>query len=359
MVSHRAYRDRDFVSTPEGLLFCVVGNVHPKDRVIAYLKYMPHEEGRWGREKRYARVLESYTTPSVQETLRMLEDRYPGYLYRSKALSMRISAVPLRFVETHYKPEVRLAHLLASDRTSLDPLEKKAVDFVKIISGESGVDTRLLGVTGSILPGIHNPAFSDIDLVVYGRENTLQLKETMKGLYKKSVAHRFNGPFLDEWAVRKSKQFPVSPSEAKEFYNRAWNRGIFKGTLFSIHPVKLEEEVKERFGERRFVPKGITTIRAKVTDVSDSAFLPATYCVDSVTVLDGTFANDIVEVSSYDGFYCDLFKDKEFIEAKGKLENVIDSKREVVYHRVLVGSFEAHGEDYVKPLNRQEPSSTD
>lgn len=352
MASRRAYRDRDFVSTPEGLLFCVVGNVYPKDRVIAYLKYMPHKEGRWGREKRYARVLESYTTPSVQETLRMLEDKYPRYLYRSKALSIMISAVPIRFVEAHYKPELRLAHLLASDRNSLDSLEQKVVDFVGIVSGESDVDCSFLGVTGSILLGIHNPAFSDIDIIVYGRENSLKVKETMKRLYEESVAQRFEDSFLDEWAARKSMQFPVSPSEAKEFYNRAWNRGIFKGTLFSIHPVKLEEEVKERFGERRFVPKGITTIRAKVTDVSDSAFLPATYCVGSVTALDGTFANDIVEVSSYDGFYCDLFKGKEFIEAKGKLEIVIDSKRKIIYHRVLIGSFEAKGEDYIKPLKK-------
>lgn len=348
----RGYRDRDFVSTHEDLLFCVVGNIHPKDRVIAYLKYMPNERGSWGREKRYERVLRSYTTPSVQETLEILEEKYINYLYRSKVLSIRISAVPFRLVETHYKPEETLARLLSlsDEKRDLDSLERKVVDLVKIISSESGVANRFLGVTGSILLRIHNPAFSDIDLTVYGYENTLRVKEALKSLYKKSFVQRFEGAFLEEWAVRKSKQFPISPSEAKEFYNRTWNRGFFEGNIFSIHPIKLEEEVKERFGERRFISKGLATVQAKIIDISDSSFLPATYRVDEVTVIDGQTVNNILEISSYDGFYCDLFQEGEFVEAKGKLEKVIDDRRKITYHRVLVGSFEAHGKDYIKPL---------
>jgi len=351
VVYFSGYRDHDFVSTPEDLFFCVVGNTHPKDRVIAYLKYMPDERGKWGRKKRYERVLRSYTTPSVQETLQILEKRYIKYVYRSKALSIRISAVPLRFVKVHYKPEEMLARLLfLSDEIKvLDPLERRVVDLVEMISSESGVDNRFLGVNGSVLLGIHNPAFSDIDLTVYGYENTLRVKETLKSLYKKSFVQRFEGPLLEDWAIRKSRQFPVSPSEAKEFYNRSWNRGHFKGTLFSIHPIKLEEEVKERFGERRFIPKGLVTVQAKVVDISDSSFLPATYRVDEVTVIEGQIVNNILEISSYDGFYCDLFQEGEFAEARGKLEKVIDDRNKTTYHRVLVGSFEAHGKDYIKP----------
>ncbi|MCS7385528.1 MAG: hypothetical protein NDF55_02140 [archaeon GB-1867-005] len=40
----RKIRDRDFIESKKGMLFCVVGNVHPKDRAISYLKYIPWKE---------------------------------------------------------------------------------------------------------------------------------------------------------------------------------------------------------------------------------------------------------------------------------------------------------------------------
>ena len=49
----RLFRDRDYVETVEGLFFTAVGNVHPPSHVIAYLKYVPNPDGKWGREKRF------------------------------------------------------------------------------------------------------------------------------------------------------------------------------------------------------------------------------------------------------------------------------------------------------------------
>ena len=40
-------KDRDFVETVESFLFCVVGYLHPPDKVTAYLKYVPDTEGKW------------------------------------------------------------------------------------------------------------------------------------------------------------------------------------------------------------------------------------------------------------------------------------------------------------------------
>ena len=58
----RRYRDRDYLQTSEGYFFCVVGPTHPKDRVIAYLKYVPEASGTWGRERRrFRRALRYYT----------------------------------------------------------------------------------------------------------------------------------------------------------------------------------------------------------------------------------------------------------------------------------------------------------
>ena len=37
----RKFKDRDFLRTTDGLLFCVVGYLHPPDRVTGYVKYVP------------------------------------------------------------------------------------------------------------------------------------------------------------------------------------------------------------------------------------------------------------------------------------------------------------------------------
>ena len=54
----RSYRDRDYVKTKENFIFCVVGPTHPRDRVISYIKYLPHPSGMWGKgENKFRRLL--------------------------------------------------------------------------------------------------------------------------------------------------------------------------------------------------------------------------------------------------------------------------------------------------------------
>jgi len=342
------FRDRDFILTPEVFFFCVVGNIHPKDRVIAYIKYIQDDTGRWGRTRRFRRILESYTTPSVKRTLQVIEEKNHEYLFKSDILSLAMSAVPLERIQKHFRPEEKLRNLL-NERNEIDPLEEKAIKLVKEISAESGVPSRFFGITGSILLGIHNPEFSDLDLTVYGTENTFYIKEAMQSLYKQGGLRRFKGKYLDEWAERKATQFPHYPEEAKKLYKRMWNRGFFNGTLFSIHPVKLNKEVKEVYGDRIYIPKDIVTIRARITDTDEAFFLPARYGLDNVTVANRV-QSGITDVTSYNGFYCDLFKKGEYIEARGKLEEVRDLRRNLIHKRLLVGSFEAGGTDYMKPL---------
>ena len=64
----------------------------------------------------------------------------------------------------------------------------------------------------------------------------------------------------------------------------------------------------------------------------------------------GPKIKDIFEVTTYEGLYGGLAEKDERILAYGKLEEVHDLKRGEKYHRVLIGSREAEGRDYIKPL---------
>ena len=78
----RGYRDRDYIITHEQLIFTVVGNLHPRERVISYLKYTPSKV-KWQtyNHKGFTRALKSYTTSDLLRTLRFLEDHYPQYVF--------------------------------------------------------------------------------------------------------------------------------------------------------------------------------------------------------------------------------------------------------------------------------------
>lgn len=348
---HRAFRDRDFIQTSERFLFCVIGSVHPADRVISYVKYVPSESGIWGRGKeRFQRIMQYYTMGSLIDTLKFLE-KYPEYLYYSQVMGVKMSAVPLGNISLHFKPEERMMELARAKANELDFLEAKALNLAIKLSDISGVPLKYFGVTGSILMGIHQP-FSDIDLTVYGVENSMAVKESLKRIYSggKTDILRLTGARAEEWCLNKSKLYPLTYEEAKRLLDRKWNRGVFQETMFSVHPVKLEWEIDEKYGDRIFRGEGIVGVKAKVVDSSEDDFMPSIYIVEDVKVLEGPEVSDIYEITTYEGLYSGIAEEGERIVAYGKLERVIDRRRGEEYHRVLVGSQEALGRDYIKPL---------
>lgn len=343
----RGYRDRDYLLTKEAFFFCVVGSIHPKDRVIAYLKYVPSPAGKWGKgEKRFKRTLPYYTIPSLLETFRLLE-AHPQYLYDSPVLNVRMSVVPLDCILTHLKPEEKVHQLINSE--ALDPLQQKVVNLVKILSNESSIFIDYFGVTGSILLDIHQE-FSDVDLLIYGMKNIPAVKKALLRLYEQpdSPVHRFDEKTFKEWCMDKTRMYPLTYAEAATIYRRKWGRGLFHGTKFSVHPTKLDEEGSEKYGDRIYRPEGLVKVEATVSDDSEASFLPSVYKVEDVKFLEGLMVEDVREVVSYEGLYGDIAKVNERIMVKGKLERVNDKRYGKEYHRVLVGSPEAKGNDYIK-----------
>ena len=347
----RGFRDRDYLETREGFFFTVVGNVHPEGRVIAYLKNIPSQSGKWGRgEKRYERALKYYTMNYIAETIDFLTKCYPHYVQRLDADNITFSSVPVNRILKHYHPEEALASI--SRREGIDALQKKTSELARLLSETSDVQPNCFGVTGSLLIGIHNPAFSDIDLTVYGRENSLAVKKTLKNLLKnqESPVKRLIAENLHEWCKNTCELYHLTMEEAYKLFKRRWNRGMFKDTFFSVHPVRVEREVEEKYGDKTLIPIGIVDAEARVVDSSNALFMPARYVVKDVQITFGPNVEGIEEVVTYEGLYGDLVYEGESLICRGKLEKVDDKRRNRTYHRILIGSQEAAGKDYIKPL---------
>lgn len=329
----RPPKDRDFLKTREGILFCVVGYLHPKDRVTAYLKYVPKKYGKWkDGDVFYSRELPFYHVKNVLQTVEFLEKEYPYYVSFCKVRNIKISMVPKKYILEYYVPEERIGEIFEGER---DSLEEEVFEFVTKLQELSGVKLKYFGVTGSILTKIHNKAFSDIDLLIYGRKNALKIKEILGEVSE-------NKKDLRKWAIKRSKNFGLTLKEALYFAERRWNYGYFNNRYFSIHPVRLDSEIREKYGDFIYERVGVSKIEAKVVDNSESLFLPSVYKISKVEVLEGKDFG-ISEVVSFEGLYSDAFDVGQKILVKGKVEK-FDSR-----FRIVVGSFGLE-EQYIKPI---------
>ena len=343
------YFDRDFIETPEGFLFCVIGCVHPRDRVISYLKYVPDPEGKWGREeRRFRRTMQTYSVPQVLSNVEMLKEKYPQYVFNSRVMSITMSAVPKRLVSRHYKPRERLSQLLMCNVR--DELEQDVVALVNELSQESKVCKPSFGITGSVLTDTHHVDFSDIDITVYGLSNSTKIKNAILSKFDDSSSNfkPLTGVVYSRTVARWKQNYGLTSQEAGWFADRKWNRGIFRDRLFSLHPVPSAEEIKQKYGDSLFYPHRIVEGEALVIDSTESVFLPSLYRLNIVRIKPH-FAFNIEDMVSYEGFYSGVFNVGDSVIFRGMLERVIDRDTRKETWRILIGSVEAKGRDYILP----------
>jgi predicted nucleotidyltransferase len=325
----RRPKDRDFVETHEGLLFCVVGYVHPPDRLVAYLKYTPAGAGKWARgEVAYRRELPYYHVRHVRRTLEWLEAEHPRYLWTDPATGLRFSHVPRDAVAHHYVPERRLAEILA---TPADALERETRDLTTLLARSAGVPLDALGISGSILLGLHNPAFSDIDLLIYGAEHARRLRAVIDGLESEGLVP-LPAARRVAWREETAARFGLAPDAMADLDARRWHYRLFRGRYVSLHPTRADEEIREGYGDRRYAPLGRAVVEARVTDAGEAMFLPAVYRVADVRWLEGP-PGPLDEVVSFEGLYCDAAESGERILVTGHLE-----AEQVGGRRLVVGS---------------------
>lgn len=342
-IQNRKPKDRDFIETPEGFLFCVVGYLHPPDKYTAYLKYSPSQEGRWHRQGRaFQRELAFYHAHQVGQTLDFLQERYPEYVHYCPVRDMTFSMVPHKRTQTYYVPEERLAQILANPS---DRLEEELCRVVESIQANTGIPTAEIGVTGSILLGIHDPSFSDIDLNILGRQNAGRLRSLMSAMELPDTSP-MKEAYIDEWCQGVVRHFGLSYSQARWLISRRWNfvhYGAEQYTI-SLHPTRTDDEIEEVYGDHIYRDAGDAYLQATIADVRDAIFLPAIYRVEDVKILEGPQVQ-VVEICSYEGLFGQIGEAGERVVARGKLERIDQGPP----HRLVIGSSRRSGQEFLLP----------
>jgi predicted nucleotidyltransferase len=305
------------VENEDGGVFTVKGVIHPPDRVVAYLRYVPDPLGdRLRGGKRYRRVYR------FDEQEHILRERWPAYLVDDLMSGIGLQAVPLRDIRHVHDPRVRLQNLMREGPA--DALEETALALVGVLEDASGLPSLALGLTGSLLVGLHK-ATSDVDLVVYGAQESRTLRRSLLRLLDvpRSPVRRPQGRELAAIHAAQSTYNPLSLSDFARLQRDKVNEGRFGDRSYFLRFVKRPDEVSERYGDPGYEPLGQASIRARVKDDSDAIFTPCRYGVGDVTFLQGDSRGDVREIVSFLGLFAEQAMAGDWVVARGRLELIV------------------------------------
>ena len=332
--------DRDYVKTHEDLIFMIIGNRHLHRGYISSLKYIPGD-GPWHDDKSsYCRILKKYYIEDVKKTYDYLKKYYPKYLYFHGQHQSIYQLVKEHDIKNSYSCKNRLRDII--ENRPENKLEKKTCELVTYLSKVSSIPISHFGVTGSILLGIHNESFSDIDLVVYGKENGHLLLETLK-TYCNGNLRLIDEKELIKKSKERSKYLKIPPDQILFHEKRKHRLGYYKNTYFSISFVL--EECSTFNSDTSYKKIAPITIEADITSSDQSIITPAKYTISNVKIVDGPNITDIKEIVSFDSNFLYQAFSGERVFVEGLLEEVTIKKE--VFHRILLGSLENSGNDKI------------
>ena len=325
------FREGDLIESIDNILFDVKGLVHPPNRVVAFIRYVPDPKG--NRERDGTRYSKFY---NLSKRYALLKQKFPQYLVNDPVFNTLLCEVPLEDVKQHYQPAQGLQDL--RNRNNLDDAERTALRFLEILKENAGVSWSKLGVSGSILVNLHTTS-SDIDLIVYGSETGYRVQVAMKEMLenKSSPFKAYNLDGLKELFDFRSKDTITSFEDFVRTDSRKVSHGKFMGKHFFIRFVKDLNEISEQYGSIIYKPEGHARIKTTIADDSEAIFTPCSYKLANVKILEGTKVEPLEEIVSFRGRFCEQAKSGEAVIAEGKLERV-QSEGTREHFRLLVGS---------------------
>jgi hypothetical protein len=332
--------DGDTFATRESFIFNVFGYEHPSDRVFAFLKYIPAKlrglfhieflERTWKYGKlSLLRAEKLYTARNYHAFVQTFKKEYPSYVYCCPFRQKEVISVPLSTVKRVYVPRECLQLLITLKRK--DTLQKMTLEFVGLLSNETGLPLSDFGVHGSVALNMHTEK-SDIDIVVYGANNFRRLEAAVDRLVKeRELSYLFNNR-LD--AARRFK-------------------GRYGGKVFMYNAIRKPEEVTSRYGDFTYTPIVPVKFHCMVENDGEAMFRPATYGIQDYGPADSSsrLPDDKIPkfVVSMIGCYRNVARKGDEIRVSGMLERVRKVKTGEAFYQVVVGTG-ASEEEHIWPL---------
>ncbi|TFG05367.1 MAG: hypothetical protein EU536_02015 [Promethearchaeota archaeon] len=340
-------REGDFLETTERLIFDVKGIVQPRDRIIAFLRYYPVTNGKRIRDNgsAYNKIY------SLQERYKFLEEYYPHYIFNDRTIGEKLQGVTHTRIKKIFSPADFLREMIIlreqRGQKGISSLLQKTLDFCKLIRECAGIQMNAIGITGSCLVGLEIDQ-SDIDVIIYGTRNASLVRRCLANLFdQEGELQAYSRENIRSLYEFRGKTSALSFDEFVQLEQRKKLQGIYKGTDFYIRCIKDWAEIDYKYEDLSIQNVGVATIMGVISDDSEAFLTPCRYLITgSRSTGESDLQDEIREIVSFRGRYCEVGQQGEEFEARGKIEKVKFKTME--YYRLLLGS---NDDDYFKILN--------
>ena len=349
------FYESTLIDTVDGFQCKSYANEHPEGFVIVKPKYIPKEtisgEGlkyRFLFEKCFVRFNQFAAKDKLKGYVKQFREKFPDYVYDSDLHKNWFYVVPIDKIKTVHDCRKGLQELLSVPKKDLDEyltLVRELVDFLV----QSGIKVEDIGITHSTLLGNYTMGKSDMDLLIYGKDNGWKVLEFLKT----AKHHLLKWKSDEEWAEyykdhKTSESSHFTEEEYVKHMVRKKYEGLFGGTVFTLFTVEEKDETWFKWGEAEYEPVGLATINAEVIDHYNSHVRPGYYEDKDAVLVEGDHetpnideAIPIKRIVTYSiPFVQQALKGEEII-ACGLLE-LVKPKNGPQYYRIVVGYFDAY-----------------
>jgi predicted nucleotidyltransferase len=346
------FRDRDAPVTLNGLIFRTYGYDHPPDSCFCDLEYAPEEmytskDPRALRDGLPTKHYKFYFDGGLEFAL----NHDPPYQLRHKALSRDMVGVRELDLSRVVRPDERLQQLLNGDG---DTLQRTCVEIIDLITESSSLKSSDFGVFGSLAHGFHNPRYSDVDLVIYGRRELRELRATLEELYESGILrNEFDGwTLLDPPAHWNFKHL-----SKEEYGHHQKKKGIYavydaerlgREVKIEFEPVRGWDEIANEYDETLSLEDlGRVEAAGEILSGDEGGFMPSVYMV-RLKEIDGDIGpREVTRIVSYvEEFRLQAETGESFI-VRGNLEKV--ETRNGSFHQITLSYGREYFDQVLKP----------
>lgn len=350
-------RDRDAIVAKEGLIFRVFGNDHPINAYICDAEYassriFSSKDPRAPRTGSNQLFFKFYN----DEGLNLIQKKYPKYTFYYKLLQSKLIGVQTSDIFEVRKPKQKLKKII-NEQPPDELIGATQIVFQKV-KDTSNLKLDDFGVFGSMLHDFHHPKFSDIDLIVYGKEANQKVRNALKELYSdksSTYSNEFKDPDVMSGKLWRFEDFSLREyiwhQKRKLIYglfNEIKSNRIIK---VEFEPVKKWNEITPNYNQNdRISSKGWVRIEARVINDSEAPFIPSIYEIEPLSVVKGSkSALEAAKIFSYMEEFRQQVKEDEIIIVEGNLEKVISNKRS--FHQITLTYCPRYYEQVLKVKN--------
>lgn len=338
-------RDRDIFHDIGGRVFVVLGHIQPSDRILSFLKYVPDSSGDWqSRDIKYKRIFWG----SVSSTVDGMNLLPSDYIVEDSHFGTDLLEPHRNNVAKYFSPEIRLKEIV--EHGANDPLEELAKRGADTLHDALGIRYDNIGVAGSVLWKGHNLERSDINMNIYGFDDSWTLHNNYESLIEGREESRLRE--LADWQhaiARVHARVPIMKSEdLQNLFTR--RKALCLGDVcIGITPILLPDEAPIYYGSESYtaISTKPMTITMEIEEVEFGLFHPAIYDGQSppLDVIDG---DSVSRIMVYDGAFGGLLRTDDRVDVTGTLQRVVPTNGDTLFYQIMVGTKSGAGKEFIR-----------